>query len=465
MGNSISYTTSNCYVNLANGAGAIKGVQFDRKSRRFAGVPYAQPPVSNLRWRLPQPFPASHIYSDTNGEPYDGTKFGPVCPQAAYSKTVSEHIPKHLYDEDCLRLNIWTPVPKSQDSDSKWPVVIWFHGGWFQIGDPSQEEAMDPTELISTGKLKAIFVSVGYRLNVFGFLAGDALKEETDGKEVGNYGLWDQRLAIDWVHQNIAAFGGDPANVTLAGRSAGAYAVQAQTMYAFQADHPSKAMFHRMLMISNAIPTQPKTPEECQLQFDELCHHFHIPASSRSDEKLKQLRQLSAQDLCAALTELNQNTFRPVTDGIFILPNIFEYLQNGSFAAEFKRRKMRIFIGEVLNEETLYAVTNGPEANQESLELRLSNYYSMETTQRLLHHYTLPQTSNLKDWQSVFGQIIADGQVRAPSRFFVNNLLVNDVSINDVWRYCIAYRLSFIDEKVAPPSFGVSHAMDRPFWK
>jgi len=465
MGNSISYTTSTCHVDLANGGGAIKGLQFDKKSRRFAGVPYAQSPIGDLRWRIPQPLQASHVYSDTNGGPYDATEFGPVCPQAAYSKTVSEHIPKHTYDEDCLRLNIWTPVSKSEHAEPKWPVVIWFHGGWFQIGDPSQEEAMDPTELISTGKLDAVFIAVGYRLNVFGFLAGDALKKETGGKEVGNYGLWDQRMAMEWIHENIAAFGGDPTNVTLAGRSAGAYAVQAQTMYSFQADYQQKPLFHRLLMISNAIPTQPKTPEECQLQFDELCRHFRIPRSSSGEEKLQQLRQISAKDLCDALGELDQNTFRPVTDGIFILPNIFGYLQNGSFATEFGRRKLRLFTGEVLNEDTLYAVTNGPEANRESLKLRVSNYYSMDTTQRLLDHYTLPQTNDLKDWQGVFGKIIADGQVRAPCRFLVNNLLENGVDVNDVWRYCIAYRLSFINDKVAPPSFGVSHAMDRPFWK
>ncbi|KAL2807651.1 alpha/beta-hydrolase [Aspergillus granulosus] len=345
--------------------------------------------------------------------------------------------------------------------------MVWFHGGWFQMGDPSHEASMDPTELISTGKLNAVFVAVGYRLNVFGFLAGVPLQEESRDGEIGNYGLWDQRLAMDWVYENISAFGGDPENITLSGRSAGAYAVQAQTLYDFRGALPdsSRNHFRRLVMYSNAIPTQPKTPEECQPQFEELCEYFGIPSTSQGPEKLRRLRGISALDLRDAIMKLKHHTFRPVTDGIFIHPKIFDYYRDGSFAREFKRRGLRILIGEVLNEETLYAVTNGPEASRESLETQILNYYSPSTTLRLLKHYPLPNSDQKHDWEAVFGRIISDGQVRAPSRFLVNNLLENGVDIQCIWRYIIAYRLSFITEKVAPSSFGVSHAMDRPFWK
>ncbi len=218
-------------------------------------------------------------------------------------------------------------------------------------------------------------------------------------------------------------------------------------------------------MYSNAIPTQPKTPEECQPQFDELCDYFGIPSTSSGLEKLKLLRGLSAEEISDAIMKLKHHTFRPVTDGVFIHPRLFAYYQDGSFAREFKRRGLRIFIGEVLSEETLYAVTNGPDASLESLETQITNYYSPSTTSRLLKHYPLPSSRQKKDWEAVFGRIISDGQVRAPSRFLVNNLLEHGVRIHDIWRYVIAYRLSFITEKVAPASFGVSHAMDKPFWK
>ncbi|KAL2852397.1 Alpha/Beta hydrolase protein [Aspergillus pseudoustus] len=465
MGNTLSaYQTSECEVELAGARGRIKGLQFDNKTRRFANVAYALPPVGDRRWRKPQPLPESYSYS-TEETPFDGTKFGQVCLQPNYSASVKKQIPQHDYGEDCLCLNIWTPVSKDENPPP-WPVMVWFHGGWFQMGDPSHEASMDPTELISTGKLNAVIVAVGYRLNVFGFLAGAPLQEEAQDGQVGNYGLWDQRFAMDWVYENISAFGGDPGNITLSGRSAGAYAVQAQTLYDFRGDLPdsSKNRFRRLVMYSNAIPTQPKTPEECQPQFDELCKYFGIPPTSPGPEKLKRLREISAPDLRNAIMHLKHHTFRPVTDGIFIHPKIFDYHRDGSFAREFKRRGLRILIGEVLNEETLYAVTNGPEASRESLETQVSNYYSPSTTSRLLQHYPLPISDKKQDWEAVFGRIISDGQVRAPSRFLVHNLLENGVDVKDVWRYIVAYRLSFITDKVAPSSFGVSHAMDRPFW-
>ncbi|PYH40179.1 alpha/beta-hydrolase [Aspergillus saccharolyticus JOP 1030-1] len=329
---------------------------------------------------------------------------------------------------------------------------------------------MDPTELISTGGLNCVFVAVGYRLNIFGFLAGDALREESGGREVGNYGLWDQRLAIEWVHENIAHFGGDPNNLILSGRSAGAYAVQAQVLFDFRAapdviDAGSRELFQKLVMYSNAIPTQPKSPEDCQVQFDEVCAYFGIAKEAPSEEKLEQLRKIEAKALCDAIMKLEHHTFRAVTDGVFFQPGISEYFRDGSFAAEFKRRGLRLFIGEVRDENTLYAVTNSPDPNRESFRLQVENYYSPATTERLMRHYALPSTDKKEEWQAVFGNLIADGQVRAPSRFLVKNLLDHGVGINDVWRYLIAYRLSFITDQVAPASFGVSHAMDRPIWK
>jgi carboxylesterase type B len=322
---------------------------------------------------------------------------------------------------------------------------------------------MDPTELISTGKLQAVFVAVGYRLNIFGFLAGHALLEESNGESTGNYGLWDQRLAIDWIYRHIEAFGGDIRNMHLAGRSAGAYSVLTQALYDFRSarsDH-----FRSLVMYSNAIPTQPKTPLECESQFEEVCRYFGVPSTLTVVEKLQSLRLISAKDLCAGIMNLENHTFRPVTDGIFIQPGIFEYYRNGTFAHEFKRRNLRLFIGEVLNEDTLYAATNAPEPNLDSLKRQISNYYPSSTTERLLQHYQPPASEDKEDWAKLFGKIVADGQVRAPSRYLVKILADNGVDMANIWRYMIAYRLSFITENVAPASFGVTHAMDRPIWK
>ncbi len=216
---------------------------------------------------------------------------------------------------------------------------------------------------------------------------------------------------------------------------------------------------------SNAIPAQPTTAKETQPQFDELCQYFRIDSGLSGSSKLAELRKIEAHDLVGAIKDLKNHTFRPVTDGIFIHPDMHQYHIDGSFAAEFKKRKLRLLIVEVLNEETLYAAYNGPEPNIESLRLQISNYYAPATTERILQHYPLPTSTEKKEWMDLFGIIISDAQVRAPSRFLANSLITHGVSIRDVWRYRVSYRLSFIDEKVAPRSYGVAHGMDKPFSK
>ena len=125
-------------------------------------------------------------------------------------------ITKEKYSEDCLYLNIW--MPSGKPPPEGWPVIVWIHGGWLQIGDPMVDHRMHPYELISRRGfgLEVIIVAPAYRLNVFGFLAA-----ESDGELAGNWGFWDQRCALEWVCQNIKYFGGNNENVTLGGVSAG----------------------------------------------------------------------------------------------------------------------------------------------------------------------------------------------------------------------------------------------------
>lgn len=470
MGQTISYTTTEYDLDLGE-KGSIRGLQYDHKARRYAGIPYALPPTGPRRWRKPVPLPPSYTYKSEDGTgPYDATKFRDVCPQKIFHavKTEKDH---NTYSEDCLFVNIWTPVPSPDDPHKKWPIQLWIHGGWFQGGDPSQSADMSATELITTGGLDAIVVAIGYRLNVFGFLAGAALLEESGRESAGNFGLWDQRLAIEWVKANIELFGGDKDNITLAGRSAGAYSVEAQVLHDFRRPGGTTVsgedlMFHRMFMCSNAIPAQPKSLRDVEEQFDELCKYFDIDASFPGQAKLDRLRDVSTKDLVASLGHLKNHTFRPVTDDLFIHPGMYDYLHSQVFAAEFQRRDSRLLIGEVRNEETLYSVYNSPEEpTLEALKMQISNYYAPQLTDRILEHYKLPDSDDLDEWKRCFGNIISDGQVRAPSRVLVRALVANGVPLGHIWRYHIAYRMSFITEDVAPMSFGVAHAMDRPIWK
>lgn len=479
MGVTISYHVKECQLDLGE-KGAIKGLQYDNKSRRYAGIPYALPPTGEHRWRKPRPLPASYRFSAGEDKPFDATKFKPACPQGSFSAN-PEQGGDATFSEDCLVMNIWTPVPKDgAQINENLPVLLWLHGGWFQLGDPSQDKTMDPTEMISTGGMNAIVVAIGYRLNIFGFLASEELREESGSASAGNFGLWDQRLAIEWVKENIALFGGDPDNITLGGRSAGSYGVETQVLHDFRgaADEKQQSprilgkedqLFHRFYMISNAIPAQPKTVAETQPQFDEVCAYFDIPATASGADKLARLRAVSWRDLVAAIGHLENHTFRPVTDDIFIRGGMVAYLRDGSgLAADFRRRAgMRVLIGEVRNEETLYATYNAPaEPTAAALRLQVGNYYAPATTERILEHYALPEKEegNLDEWRAVFGGIIADGQVRAPSRGLAHHLHRHGVPLADIWRYQVAKRLSFITEKVAPASFGVSHAMDKPWW-
>lgn len=470
MGQTISYTTTEYDLDLGE-KGHIRGLQYDQKARRYAGIPYALPPTGARRWRKPEPLPCSYVFKSDDGTgPYDATTFQDVCPQRVFHAVKTEMDP-NTYSEDCLFINIWTPVPAPGQAQKKWPVKLWLHGGWFQIGDPSHTADMDPTELISTGGLDAIVVAIGYRLNVFGFLAGTALLDESEGESAGNFGLWDQRLAIEWVKAHIGLFGGDKDSITLSGRSAGAYSVEAQMLYDFRREggvtvSAKDLMFHRLFMSSNAIPAQPKSLGDVNVQFEELCTYFGIDGSLSGHAKLDKLREIKTEDLLASLEHLENHTFRPVTDNIFIHSGMYDYLQSKDFAREFLRRNYRLLIGEVANEETLYSTYNSPqEPTMEALRLQITNYYAPEVTDRILKQFKLPDTDDLDDWKRCFGNIISDGQVRAPSRVLVRAMVANGVPIDRIWRYQIAYRMSFITEKVAPKSFGVAHAMDRPIWK
>lgn len=200
--------------------GAVEGLlSQDGKTLIFRGLPYAQPPVGPLRFCRPQ----THA-------PWQGVlpckEFGPRCPQADLAGM--EFYGKEFYDqlvppcgEDCLTLNIWTPADAGPES--RLPVLFWIHGGAFMHGCGSEKE-FDGEGFAQKG---VVLVTINYRVNAFGFFAHPDLEAENPEGVSGNYGILDQLFALDWVRANIAAFGGDPEKITLAGQSAGCMSVQA----------------------------------------------------------------------------------------------------------------------------------------------------------------------------------------------------------------------------------------------
>jgi len=177
--------------------------------RVFRGIPYAQPPVGSLRWHAPLPLAR---WTGVR----EATEFGAACHQPA-PRLSSIYVGKPMpMSEDCLTLNIWTPA-----NARKAPVFVWIYGGALQSG-ASRDPMYDGKRLAARG---VVVVSINYRLGVLGWLAHPALSKESPDGISGNYGLLDQIRALTWVKENVAAYGGDPANVTIAGESAGALSV------------------------------------------------------------------------------------------------------------------------------------------------------------------------------------------------------------------------------------------------
>jgi para-nitrobenzyl esterase len=191
--------------------------------RVYRGIPYAAPPVGDLRWRAPQP-----------AAKWEGvraaTEYGRACMQT--NAAIATLPPP---SEDCLFVNVWAPPTRSAE---RLPVMVWIHGGGFTAGTPA-EQLYHAEWLAQKG---VVVVSVGYRLGVFGFLAHPELSAENDRRVSGNYGLLDMIAGLQWVQRNIAAFGGDPGQVTVFGESAGAIAVSQLC-----ASPLAKGLFHRAI--------------------------------------------------------------------------------------------------------------------------------------------------------------------------------------------------------------------------
>lgn len=207
----------------------------DRNAVVFRGIPYAQPPVGDLRWRPPQP-PAKWAGAR------EATQFGPACPQSPDSPVMMVG-PVGASSEDCLTLNVWKPA--SALLDDRLPVMVWIHGGGFFTGAGSEAQ-FDGAPYSARG---IVLVTINYRLGRLGFFAHPALDGDDPKALHGNYGLMDVMAALRWVKTNIRSFGGDPGNVTVFGESAGGISV-----FALMASPAAKGLFQKAIVESGAFP-------------------------------------------------------------------------------------------------------------------------------------------------------------------------------------------------------------------
>ena len=291
----------NLIVSTENGK--IEGfLNEDQSVRKYFGVPFAQPPVGDLRWKAPQD---AKNWSDTlatkefKNKPVQANVFGDM-------KSRSNGM-----SEDCLYLNVWTP---KETSEEKLPVLVYFYGGGFVAGDAS-EPRYDGETMAKKGM---VVVTVNYRLNIFGFMAHPELSEEAPYNASGNYGLLDQQKSLEWVQANIAAFGGDPKKVTIAGESAGSISVSVQMASPLSKDLINGAIGESGASIHPTLaPVSLEEAEKTGIDFAE-----QIGASSLAD-----LRAMSTDSIFMLYQNAGRFGFPTVIDNYFLpksLPEIFE---------------------------------------------------------------------------------------------------------------------------------------------
>ncbi len=286
--------------------GVLEGViSADGKVRTFKGIPYAAPPVGNLRWKAPQPV-----------QPWTGVRkaseYGPRCMQARVFDDMVFH--DDGPSEDCLHLNLWMPA---QPATKKLPVMVWIHGGGFVAGG-SSEPRQDAGNLSKKGVL---VVSMNYRMGIFGFFSHPELDEESGHDASGNYGLMDQVAALQWVKKNIALFGGDPENVTIFGESAGSFSVSA-----LMASPLAQGLFQRAIGESGAyFGTTLDLAPRAQSEKD----HLDFAQTSLGTTSLADLRAKPAAELLDVSTKQHKVYFAPNIDGYFLPEDVYSIYAKG----------------------------------------------------------------------------------------------------------------------------------------
>ena len=425
----------------------------------FGGIPYALPPIERYRFRVPRPLPMYHRYG-TLANPGRFAGKTALCPQPPYRAPLD----KTFWDEDCLQLNIWIPV--GEKPRGGWPVFFYIHGGWLQFGTANVGADVG-AKLVGETAFKAIIVAPSYRLNLFGFLASKELEAEAkvNGEPVGNMGFWDQRLALEWTHKHIHAFGGDPDMITVGGYSAGSHSTCQQLFYDLGKPR-EKAIIKRAIMWSNGPGVQAKFLPEHQLQFDELLAVLQIPESLSANGKLQRLRQVSPHRLVGVLEKLKYCEFRALSDGLFVDRGAAEKINDGTYAREIKSRGIRILNGECAEEWNVYGIWRTPGNTYQDVYRRLVADYPEKIVNRLMPMYfpekKLP--SEYKEWMDAFGRVYADMQVYALERGFADRLAAGGFTVGrDLLRYRIEWRAKCVDD-VLPPEWGVTHSSDIAIW-
>ncbi|WP_157885635.1 carboxylesterase/lipase family protein [Pseudohongiella nitratireducens] len=330
--------------------GRLIGERSDRDQRVavYKGIPYAAPPVGQRRWQPPQA-PASW-----SGE-READSFGPNCMQQSYPEGSFFYRPARLSSEDCLYLNVWSKA----SADERKPVMVWIHGGALTRGSGAIS-TYDGTELAAKG---AVVVTLNYRLGVFGYFAHPELVAESPNFSAGNYGILDQIAALQWVQDNIAAFGGDPDNVTIFGESAGAWSVNFLT-----ASPLAQGLFHKVIAQSGArLDTRVELDRQTSAGPSAISAGQEL-ASVIGAADLAELRAMPAEQLLNASQSAGFRT-DGIVDGWVIPDQLYSLFSRG------QQHPVPVMLGFNSDEgTTLGAAANLP-ANEAEYQARMRAVY------------------------------------------------------------------------------------------
>jgi para-nitrobenzyl esterase len=337
-------------VKTANGT--VEGMTEASGIHVYRGIPFAAPPVGALRWKEPQPV-----------KNWDGVKtttaFGPRCMQASIFGDMVFR--SNGMSEDCLYLNVWTPA---ESGSERLPVLVYFLGGGFVAGDGS-EPRYDGESMAKKG---IVALTVNYRLGVFGFMAHPELSKESPHHASGNYALLDQNAALRWVQKNIAAFGGDPRRVTIAGESAGSIAVSAQMVSPLSKGLIAGAIGESGAMIAPTLPAAPLKQGEAEgAKF----------AASIGAASLAAMRAMTSAQIMDAAAKLPVGRFPSTVDGYFLPKAPVDILAAGEQA------HVPLLVGWNTEENPARAVLGPNEPSAENYAKALRTLYADRTDEAL----------------------------------------------------------------------------------
>jgi len=411
-----------CAEQVKTGQGIFTGMVDQQYSACvYKGIPFAKPPVGDLRLKRPEP-PLPH-----EGV-FEAVKFGPACLQ---EQSILNGGKAESYGEDCLYLNVWRP-----EKEGRFPVMVWLYGGAF-AGGAGSFDIYDGAHLAS--RQDVVVVTINYRLAAYGFFALPELKDEDPKKSTGNYGIQDQARALEWVRDNIGAFRGDPANVTVFGQSAGAMSVCALLV-----SPESQGLFHRAMLMSG--PCRLMTTEEDGYAKSRAllkkmgCEGNDVLSCLRS-KPAEAFKEKYGNDMIQGGTP-----WAPTVDGSFLPAMPMEMIQQGDY------HKVPVLIGTTRDELRMYTMLiPGLGAWSRGTVTALMKFLTGDNSKAIMEMYSYKDFRRPIDLAISFGnQMVFD----TPGFMMAEAMAKN----NPVYMYRFDW-----DRTRFPHKMGAFHAVDVPF--